>query len=221
MHQSIEPAVLYLGTPVVLVSTLNEDGTVNVAPMSSAWWLGWSCMLGFDASSKTVENLLREGECVLNLPSVDQVDHVDRLARLTGSDPAPRHKLMLGFRSERDKIGTSGLTLLPSEDIRTPRVAECPIQLEARLVQKHDFAADDPRFRIPAVAIEVRIHKVHAEEALMSSAYRNRIDPLRWKPLLMSFLRFFGVGSEVAPSRLAETPEEFWGGRRPEPLAGD
>jgi flavin reductase (DIM6/NTAB) family NADH-FMN oxidoreductase RutF len=38
MHIKSEPAVLYFGTPVVLVSTMNEDGTTNVAPMSSCWW---------------------------------------------------------------------------------------------------------------------------------------------------------------------------------------
>lgn len=35
-----EPHILYLGTPVVLISTVNEDGTHNLAPMSSAFWLG-------------------------------------------------------------------------------------------------------------------------------------------------------------------------------------
>ena len=34
MHQSITPAILYLGTPVVLVSTVNENGSYNLAPMS-------------------------------------------------------------------------------------------------------------------------------------------------------------------------------------------
>ena len=33
---SVEPAILYFGTPVVLISTVNEDGTSNLAPMSSA-----------------------------------------------------------------------------------------------------------------------------------------------------------------------------------------
>ena len=46
MHKTIEPTILYFGTPVALVSTMNADGTPNLAPMSSAWWLGWSCMLG-------------------------------------------------------------------------------------------------------------------------------------------------------------------------------
>ncbi|HET8880717.1 MAG TPA: flavin reductase, partial [Solimonas sp.] len=80
---AIEPAILYFGTPVVLISTTNEDGGSNLAPMSSAFWLGWRCILGLDASSKNTENLMRTGECVLNLPSPAQVGHVDRLARLT------------------------------------------------------------------------------------------------------------------------------------------
>jgi len=46
MHRTIEPTILYFGTPVALISTLNPDGSPNLAPMSSAWWLGWSCMLG-------------------------------------------------------------------------------------------------------------------------------------------------------------------------------
>ena len=84
MHKTIDPAILYWGTPVVLVSSLNEDGSTNIAPMSSAWWLGRSCMLGFGARSKTPANILRTGECVLNLPSADLVGAVNSLARTTG-----------------------------------------------------------------------------------------------------------------------------------------
>jgi len=35
MHRTVDPAILYFGTPVVLVSTENEDGSANLAPMSS------------------------------------------------------------------------------------------------------------------------------------------------------------------------------------------
>jgi hypothetical protein len=54
MHVTADPAILYFGTPVVLVSTTNEDGSANLAPMSSAWWLGWNCVLGFGARSHTL-----------------------------------------------------------------------------------------------------------------------------------------------------------------------
>ena len=35
-HVVGEPSILYLGTPVVLISTENEDGSANLGPMSSA-----------------------------------------------------------------------------------------------------------------------------------------------------------------------------------------
>lgn len=77
----IEPDIFYFGTPVVLIGSTNDDGTYNIAPMSSAWWIGWRCMLGLDSTSKTTANIMRTGECVLNLPSADLVGAVDRLAR--------------------------------------------------------------------------------------------------------------------------------------------
>ena len=73
MHVSITPSILYLGTPVVLNSTVNENGSYNLAPISSAIWLGWRCLLGFEAVSKTPQNMIRTGECVINLPSAGQV----------------------------------------------------------------------------------------------------------------------------------------------------
>jgi flavin reductase (DIM6/NTAB) family NADH-FMN oxidoreductase RutF len=82
MKISVEPSILYFGTPVVLIGTLNEDASLHVAPMSSAWWLGWNCMLGLGAEGHTAQNLLREKECVLNLPSVNQVAAVNRLAHI-------------------------------------------------------------------------------------------------------------------------------------------
>src|SRR6202042_1082484 len=42
-HIVSEPSILYFGTPVVLISSANEDGSANLAPMSSAFWLGWRC----------------------------------------------------------------------------------------------------------------------------------------------------------------------------------
>lgn len=92
MHRTIEPTILYFGTPVALISTLNEDGTPNIAPMSSAWWLGWSCMLGLGSMGKTSDNLIRTRECVINLPSEEQVTSVDRLALTTGKNPVPEKK---------------------------------------------------------------------------------------------------------------------------------
>lgn len=206
MHIPVEPAIFYLGTPVVLISSTNPDGTTNVAPMSSAWWLGWSCMLGLDLSSRTTENLRRTRECVLNLPAVDAVDAVDRLALTTGSESVPVHKAALGYRHVADKFAVAGLTPAPSERVAPQRVAECPIQLEARVVSNKPFAARDPRMPVPAAAIEVCIERAHVEERLLDRE-RRRIDPDKWRPLIMSFRGFYGLGESLQPSRLAQGPE--------------
>ncbi len=66
-------------------------------------------MLGLGAKSKTAQNLQREKECVLNLPSVAMAGAVNRLARLTGSDPVPPHKQLMGYRFEKDKLSVAAL----------------------------------------------------------------------------------------------------------------
>jgi hypothetical protein len=60
---TIDPKILYFGTLVILISTLNEDGTANLAPMSSAWALGWTVMLGLGVEGKTIENLAHRRMC--------------------------------------------------------------------------------------------------------------------------------------------------------------
>jgi flavin reductase (DIM6/NTAB) family NADH-FMN oxidoreductase RutF len=201
MHKTIEPTILYFGTPVALISTLNEDGTPNIAPMSSAWWLGWTCMLGLGTMGQTSENLIRSRECVINLPSQDQVSHVDRLALTTGRNPVPEKKVSWGYRYEKDKFGVAGLTPVPSVQVRPPRIAECPVQMEGVVHQVHPFGKN-----VSANAFEIHIVKLHVDESLLvGDGPRPHIDPDRWRPLIMSFCRFYGIGGEVHPSRLAES----------------
>jgi flavin reductase (DIM6/NTAB) family NADH-FMN oxidoreductase RutF len=211
-HLSIEPPILYFGTPVVLISTRNADGGANLAPMSSAWWLGWRCMLGLAASSKTTENLIRTGECVLNLPSVNEVGAVDRLALLTGSDPVPAGKMAKGYRHEAKKFETAGLTPVSSETVAPPRALECPIQMEAVLAARHGIAEDSP-WRGGLCAFEVRIQRVHVAPELLMHGFTNRIDPDKWRPLIMSFQKFYGLApGQAHASRLGEIPEHSYRG---------
>lgn len=209
MHRSVEPSILYFGTPVVLLSSLNSDGTMNVAPMSSAWWLGWNCMFGLGAKAHTAQNILRERECVLNLPSVAMVAAVNKLAKLTGSDPIPPHKQAMGYRFEKHKLEAAGLTSTPSELVRTPRVAECPAQLEAVLETVHPFG-HRPDKAANVLAFEVRIVRAHIDDSILAHGRPNHIDPDKWRPLIMSFCQFYGLGEKVWRSTLAEIPEEAY-----------
>ncbi len=208
MHVSSEPAILYFGTPVVVISTVNEDGTYNLAPMSSAFWLGWRGMLGLGAKAKTAQNMLRTRQCVLNLPSVEQVSQVNRLALTTGSNPVPTYKEKKGYRYVPDKFGISGFTPVASETIAPPRILECPAQMEAVVESTHYIADDDPAQSGGIVCFEVRIQRVHLEESILMDGEPNHVDPDKWRPLIMSFQKFYGLESHQAhESTLAQIPE--------------
>lgn len=207
IHRTVHPSILYVGTPVVLIGTLNEDGSPNLAPISSAWWLGWNCMLGFGANSKTPQNLQRTRQCTINLPSVAEVSQVNRLARLTGSDPVPPHKQARGYTFCADKFGVSGFTPEDAELVDAPLVRECPLQMEAELTAAHPFA---PETNGSLIALEVRILRVHAHPKILMGTDGNRIDPNKWKPLIMSFCEFYGLGDQVHRSRLAEISEDLY-----------
>lgn len=218
MHKTIEPSILYFGTPVVLISTLNEDGTTNVAPMSSAWFLGWNCMAGLASNSKTPENLVREHECVLNFPSVGEVDAVNRLARTTGSNPVPAWKVSTGYQHVKDKLGFAGLTAQASDLVQAPRIAECPVQMEAVLQAAHPFGGFAAQRSFGenmqdayVTAYELKIVRVHVAEELLRSDKPNHVDSDKWKPLIMSFAKFYGLADgQILTSKLAEIPEELY-----------
>lgn len=205
-HQRCEPPILYVGTPVVLLTTRNPDGTPNIAPMSSAFWLGWRCLLGLGASSQTAANLRRDPQCVINLPDAGLVDAVDRLALTTGAPNVPPHKAARGYRHVADKFGHAGLTPQASESVAVPRIAECPIQMEAVIEAHHATAAEDERLRGAVRVFEARVQRVHVAPELLAGP--DRIDPERWRPLIMNFQQFYGLApGALRPSRLAGIPE--------------
>ncbi|MBO0853101.1 MAG: flavin reductase family protein [Nocardia sp.] len=198
MHRVVDLKVLYFGTPVVLIGTRNPDGTANLAPMSSAWWLGHQCMLGMNTVSQTTRNLVRECECVLNLPSSELVGAVDRLALLTGSRTMSPRKIEQGYRYQPDKFAAAGLTEQAADLVAAPRVAECPIQLECELISAEPFGTENR-----ATAHTVRVLRAHVQEDLLVPGTAH-VDSLGWDPLIMKFCEFFGGGEQVHPSRLAE-----------------
>ncbi|OCK90050.1 uncharacterized protein K441DRAFT_708012 [Cenococcum geophilum 1.58] len=196
-HTTISPAIFYWGTPVVLISTTNPDGTTNIAPMSSAWWLGNRCMLGLGRVSQTVINLTRTRECVLNLPSADLAPAVNRLARTTGNREAMAaqrgmyggFKRANGYEYVADKFARAGLTAVASEVVAPSRVGECAAQMECELVGVYEF--------------------MPGAEAGLGVGFANRVDPGKWRPLIMCFQELFGMGEKVGgESVLAKIEEE-------------
>lgn len=210
MHQSSEPSILYFGTPVVLITTINQDGTYNVAPISSIFWLGWRAIIGISNFSKTTENIRLTGECVINLPSVHQAVAVNRLALTTGTFPVPAGKAQKGYTYEKEKFELAQLTPVKSETVLSPRVAECPVQMEAVMENLHEIAQDDEKQQGRLVTIELRIQRVYLDRSIQMEGNSNRVDPDKWRPLIMSFQKFYGLGEQVHTSTLSTISEDLY-----------
>ncbi|MFD1772125.1 flavin reductase family protein [Sphingobacterium suaedae] len=210
MHVRSYPAILYFGTPVVIVSTKNPNGTDNLAPISSIFWLGWRCIIGIGASSQTAKNLLREKEAVLNLPSASEVKAVNFLAKTTGTNPVPQSKVLKGYRFEEDKFEIAGLTRLPSETVKALRVKECPVHMEVVVKAVHNLAGDDRVQQGKIKTFELKINRVFLDKSILMDHDPNRIDPDKWKPLIMSFQEFYTVGKKIHQSTLAEISESLY-----------
>ena len=84
MIRPANPSILYFGTPVILVSTRNADATFNIAPLSSVFWLGWRCVIGVAATSKTTMTSTVD----LAVPAYSQMLHSGHFPQYGGGGQA-------------------------------------------------------------------------------------------------------------------------------------
>jgi flavin reductase (DIM6/NTAB) family NADH-FMN oxidoreductase RutF len=196
-HVTITPTILYFGTPVVLLTTENENGSVNLAPMSSAWALGQVIVLGLAADGQTARNLRGRRDLVINVPAPSVWEAVERLAPLTGRCPVPERKRGV-FRFEPDKFAAACLRPEPSELVRPPRVAECPLQLEARAAEVRPGVSDE------FLIVQAEVLKVHADPRIVVPGTQH-VDPARWSPLIYNFRHYYGLGTELGRTFRSQT----------------
>ena len=192
----IQPTILYFGTPVVLVTTENPDGIFNITPISSAWALGNHVVLGLGEGSRGLANLRERGECVLNLPADEAWQRVEALAPTTGMDPVPMEKQPV-FHFTADKWAVAGFTPRASHRVRPPRIAECPLQLEAAAVRIVDTSSS-----VAFAIVEVEVLTVHAHADLVADGHHIR--PEVWRPLIYNFRHYFGLGPHLGKTIRAE-----------------
>ncbi|MEB4783977.1 flavin reductase family protein [Paenibacillus jamilae] len=196
--KTINPSILYYGTPVILLNTLNEDGTTNISPISSSWALGDCVVLGIGTGGKALENMERHPECVINVPGPSMWENVERLAPFTGKNPVPAEKEKNGFSYQKDKHEISGLAAIESNRVKPTRIRECPIQIEAK-VKEMRIPDHSPYFAI----VETQAIQVHVHQDIILG--ENHIDPAKWSPLIYNFRHYFGLGEHLGKTFRSET----------------
>lgn len=145
--------------PVALVSTVDAEGTANVAPFSFFCGVGsvpptlifcpsLHAKAADPASRKdTLRNVEETGEFVVNVVN----ESIAEAANITAADVPP----------EVDEFALAGLTPLASEAVRAPRVAESPAQMECKLLQVI-YTSREPGGGVIVLGEIVRFH-VRAE----------------------------------------------------------
>lgn len=111
-----------LAGPIVLITTLDVSGNVNVAPKS---WISFvaanppTLVIGCHRHHHTAQNLLATGECVLNFPASDHAAQTWNTHQFR--EPGP------------SECEARGFTPIPSMLVKPPRLQECRAHIEARL----------------------------------------------------------------------------------------
>ncbi len=155
--------------PVALVSTLSLEGVANLAPFSFFSGVGavpptvLFCPALRDGISTeagerkdTLRNVEETGEFVINVVSEAIAD----AANATSAEVA------FGV----DEFALSGLTPIPSEAVRPPRVAQSPAQMECKLLQ----VIYTGRAARSGVIVLGEVVRFHVQEDLFDNY---RIDP--------------------------------------------
>lgn len=197
---TVKPKVLYFGTPVALITTIDNDGISNIGPISSAWALGNYLLLGLGCDSKTYQNIIENKECVVNLPSADLHENIEKIARLTGLHPVPDSK-KTQYSYHADKFLAGNFEPMPAESVRPLAIANCPIQLEC-ILQNHHIIEYDIH-GVPLIAsVQIKVINVRVHENLVVS--QNYIDPSLWSPLIYNFRHYYALGKKMGKNFRAE-----------------
>ena len=115
-------------TPAGLVTTVDADGKANIITLGEIYNLSIRkhviVGLGIAPQRYSHQLLCECREFVVNLPTSALLDKVLACGNVSGRD-------------DHDKFAMTGLTPLPAQKVKPPLIAECPVNLECRLL-------DDP-----------------------------------------------------------------------------
>lgn len=136
--------------PIAWVTTMDADGVLNAAPYSFFNAMSGSppvVCFGIGGrrpadAKDTGNNIRATGQFVVNLVSYDTAEAMNVCA--------------IDFPPEVDELHQAGLTTIPSEKVRPPRIAESPVSMECERLVLVDVGIDRTVVMGTVVAMHVR-----------------------------------------------------------------
>jgi flavin reductase (DIM6/NTAB) family NADH-FMN oxidoreductase RutF len=191
---------LVIPRPIALVTTLGPTGVVNAAPFSFFNMFSESpplAVLGLQAKpggslKDTSAHIRDRGEFVINLVDEALGEQMNQCA--------------VDFPPEISEVEAAKLNLLPSEKVKTPRIAEAPAALECRHYTTLEVSASR------RLAIGEVVH-IHVRGGLWDTE-KMRIDMKQYRPLARLFGNFYASLSE--PFTHKRQSYEEWAAERKE-----
>jgi flavin reductase (DIM6/NTAB) family NADH-FMN oxidoreductase RutF len=186
--------------PIGWITTLSDDGRVNLAPFSQFNIVGFDPgYVMFSANrhppdwrrKDTSDNAERRGEFTYNMATWDLRQQVTRSSQIY--DPSI---------SELDAVG---LTAAPSKLIRTPRIAESPISFECRYYTTIGLPGDD--IGSSHFIVVGKVVGVHISDNVINA--EGKVDVASIRPLARLGYTDYTYVDKVVPIEL----EDDWSGQ--------
>lgn len=157
--------------PIGWISTVDSDGINNLAPFSYFNMVSHDppCVMFSTAREKdkykdTLNNVLQNGQFVVNLVTLELVEQMNATSEAVSSDV--------------DEFELSNLTPIDSVYIKPKRVKESPIHLECEMI--HHYFIDNA-FGGGACVVIGKIKMIHIDDSILME--NNRINLEIYKPV--------------------------------------
>ena len=160
--KSWQEHVAAVASPLAAVSGYKSNGRSNLTMQS---WLGVHgdrlVLMSVERGSHLYGILKERGEAVVNFPTAGSFN---RCMRSIG-----------GNGWEEDEIESAGLTAEWAREIDAPRVAECPLSLECRVLWEHEGAPGSSDVTVCMKIVSVAVDQELCREGLLYNI-RSRSD---------------------------------------------
>ena len=149
MKQQITTTEAIFPMPVLLISTFNEDGTVNV--MNAAWGTMVErdvVALNLTETHKTVKNIKARGGFVIHIADAKHVVEADWFGIVSGNNTP-------------EKFAKSGMTFEKSALVDAPIINELPVAMECRFVE---YQSDETGLGVIGRVLRTSVEEAHLKD---------------------------------------------------------